>query len=327
MDVTGVAVTYKKQTACPSHFARIVLDFEPADAYTFVNAVPAGAMQYPDSQARFVPVVDETVHERLETVFGAGPPPVRVTLRQALDHPVDSSDASFRAAALHAVREALDRAGHRLDERIRIEETAGALGPPDRVPYLRTLLDEPRHRFQALDLCGDLLAEAPRDAAALLPALARLVDSPDDREALRAVRVLTTAPHDRARELVARAVERPAGQARDRAVLTLAERGDPRAAEPLAELLARDRLPKDVEWPVHAMKAHASVVLPPIRSRVEAAVPGALEPFLFELVCRISRWGATAAPLAPSLRALASGADGWTSRELARALDRIAPPR
>ncbi|GGV03171.1 hypothetical protein GCM10010182_21320 [Actinomadura cremea] len=355
MHVIGVKAVCKKQTACPGHFACITLDFEPWPEYAFVNALAPDAMEYPDSQARFVPVIDATAHDELENHFGAGPLPVRVTLRDARDHPTDSNDTSFRVATVRAVRLALDRSGReglaldrsgreglaldrsgrerlaldRTDrERLALAEPSGALaGRSLDVRAVRPLLDDPRSRFQALELCRDLFTGPPSDTVELLQPLARLAASPDDRVALRAVRVLAGAPHRRALDLVAGALARPAGEARDRAVSTLAERGDPRAAEPLAEILARDRLPKDVEWPVHAMKAHASVLLPPIRAHLEAAVPGALDFHLFALVCRISHWGAIAAPLAPSLRRLAADDDGWTSRELARALDRIAPSR
>ncbi|MFV2176302.1 HEAT repeat domain-containing protein [Actinomadura sp. LOL_016] len=335
MHVIGVKAVYRKQTACPGHFACITLDFEPWPEYAFVNALAPDAMEYPDSQARFVPVIDATAHDELENHFGAGPLPVRVTLRDARDHLTDSNDTSFRVATVRAVRLALDRTGReRLaldrtgDERLALAGPFGVrAGRSLDVRAVRPLLDDPRSRFQALELCRDLFTGPPSDTVELLRPLARLVASPDDRVALRAVRVLAGAPHRRALDLVAGALARPAGEARDRAVFTLAERGDPRAAEPLAEILARDRLPKDVEWPVHAMKAHASVLLPPIRAHLEAAVPGALDFHLFELVCRISHWGAIAAPLAPSLRRLAADDDGWTSRELARALDRIAPSR
>ncbi|RSN58280.1 HEAT repeat domain-containing protein [Actinomadura sp. WAC 06369] len=329
MHAIGVEAVHRKQTACPARFAFVVLDFEPAATYAFVNALAPGAMEYPDSQARFVPVVDETARERLENHFGAGPLPVRVTLRAARDHPTDSDDASFRFATARAVRLALERTGR---ERPLL---AATLDPPT-VAGLLPLLDDPRRVFQALDLCGDLFREpgpaapvspSPRDTADLLRPLARLAGSPDDRVALRAVRVLARAPHRRARDLVAGALARPGGEARDLAVRTLAERGDARAARPLAEILARDRLPKDIEWSVHAMKDHASVLLPPVRARLDAAVPGALEPFLFELVCQVSRWGGTAAPLAPSLRRLAVDDGTWTSRELTRALPRVPPPR
>lgn len=326
MHAIGVKAVYKKQTACPGHFACITLDFEPSPEYAFVNALASDAMEYPDSQARFVPVIDGTAHDELENHFGAGPLPVRVTLRDARDHLTDSNDTSFRVATVRAVRIALERTGR---ERLALAERFGArAGRSLDVLAVRPLLDDPRSRFQALDLCRGLLTEPPSDTVEFLQPLARLAASPDDRVALRAVRVLAEAPHRRALDLVAGALARPAGEARDRAVFTLAERSDPRAAGPLAEILARDRLPKGIEWPVHAMKAHASVLLPPIRAHLEAAVPGALDLHLFELVCRISHWGAIAAPLAPSLRRLAADDDdGWTSRELARALDRIAPSR
>lgn len=331
MHAIGVEVRHKKQTACPGQFAYIMLDFEPAGTYAFVNALPHDAMEYPDSQARFVPVVDETAREHLENHLGAGPLPVRVTLRAARDHPTDSNDASFRYATIRAVHLALERSGR---ERSFLAET---LDPPT-VADVLPLLDDPRHVFQALDLCAELFPEhrraapespSPSDTVGLLRPLARLAGSPDDRVALRAVRVLARAPHRRAHDLIAGALSRPGGEARDLAVRTLAERGDARAAEPLAEILARDRLPKDIEWPVLAMKDHASVLLPPIRARLDAAEPGALEPFLFELVCQVSRWGATAAPLAPSLRRLAVDDGTWTSRELSRALAGIdpSPPR
>ncbi|MEV5828376.1 HEAT repeat domain-containing protein [Spirillospora sp. NPDC052242] len=331
MRAIGVEVRHKKQTGCPGQFAYIVLDFEPAETYTFVNALAPGAMEYPDSQARFVPVVDDTAHDHLENQFGAGPLPVRVTLRAARDHPTDSNDASFRIATVRAVRLAFDRTGRAWTS---IAETFDDLDSSERVAYVRSRLDDPRHVFQALDLCTELFPEPwraaesppPRDTADLLRPLADLAASPDDRVALRAVRVLARAPHRRAHDLIAGALARPVGAARDLAVRTLARRGDARAAEPLAEILARDRLPKDIEWPVHAMKDHASVLLPPIRARLDAAEPGALEPFLFELACQVSRWGGTAAPLAPSLRRLVADDGTWTSGELSRALARIVSP-
>ncbi|MFD0903871.1 HEAT repeat domain-containing protein [Actinomadura sediminis] len=324
MHAIGVEAAYKKQTACPGQFAYIVLDFEPAETYTFVNALAPGTMEYPDSEARFVPVVDETAHERLENHLGAGPLPVRVTLRAARDHPTDSSETSFRVATVLAVRRALERTGR---ERFTHAETLEAPTVAD----ARRLLDDPRHVFQGLDLCGGLFSGPPHGTVGLLRPLASLVGSPDDRVALRAVRVLARAPHRRARDLIAAALSRAPGEARDRAVRTLAERADPRAAEPLAELLTRDSLPNDIAWPVHAMKAHAPVLLPPLRARLDAVPPpteGDLEPFLLDVIVRVSHWNDAAAPLAPSLRRVADlyardRPHDWTSGELRAALRRI----
>ncbi|MFC4912776.1 hypothetical protein [Actinomadura gamaensis] len=108
--VPGVVALYSRQAGCPASYARLVLDFAPAEGYGFDSRVPDDGWCYDDSAETFVPVVRETVRESLEDLYGVGPVGVHVMLLDVREHPVDSSPHAFARAARKGVRLAVEAA-------------------------------------------------------------------------------------------------------------------------------------------------------------------------------------------------------------------------
>ncbi|MGI5213516.1 hypothetical protein [Plantactinospora sp. CA-290183] len=127
----GIDASYRRQSGCGSNFAIVVVDFEPAGAYEFVDAapgrVPAWASDWasdPDHLAHLMRGHDDDVREYKRLLTDAmradlGRSPVRVVLTRFAHHEVDSNERGFAVAARRAVRELHRRVPLRLTAPVR----------------------------------------------------------------------------------------------------------------------------------------------------------------------------------------------------------------
>lgn len=103
--------THKKQSGGHGQFGRVVLALEPlprGEKYKFTNAVFGGAIS-----KGYIPGVEKGVLEAMEKGVSAGYPvvDVAVTVLDGKEHPVDSSELSFKIAARNAFKDAMRNAG------------------------------------------------------------------------------------------------------------------------------------------------------------------------------------------------------------------------
>jgi elongation factor G len=103
--------THKKQSGGHGQYARVVLSIEPlprGERYKFTNAVFGGAIP-----KNYIPGVEKGVVEAMEHGILAGYPVTDVasTVLDGKDHPVDSSEASFRIASRNAFKNSMKNAG------------------------------------------------------------------------------------------------------------------------------------------------------------------------------------------------------------------------
>ncbi len=103
--------THKKQSGGHGQFGRVVLSIEPlprGEKYKFTNAIYGGAIS-----KGYIPGVEKGVIEAMEKGVSAGYPVVDVgtTVLDGKEHPVDSSEMSFKIASRNAFREAMKNAG------------------------------------------------------------------------------------------------------------------------------------------------------------------------------------------------------------------------
>ena len=148
--VIGVFVRQIIQTACPGHFAVVWADAEPfpeaataGEAVEFVDDLPTGCYDVcgrteAPLPAEFVTAFEQGFQEGWR-LRGRGRPPyaVRVVLRDAIWHEIDSNPWGFQAAGRHAAGEVLDCVREGREPR-----QVGRRVHPDRpippLPHLRT---------------------------------------------------------------------------------------------------------------------------------------------------------------------------------------------
>jgi elongation factor G len=107
----GAEYTHKKQTGGHGQYAKVVLEIEPLERgkqYLFENAVFGGAVS-----KGFIPGIEKGIHQAMEGGVLAGYPVVDVLVRltDGKEHPVDSSEMSFKLAARGAFKESMRQAG------------------------------------------------------------------------------------------------------------------------------------------------------------------------------------------------------------------------
>ncbi len=103
--------THKKQSGGHGQFGKVVLSVEPlarGEKYKFTNAIYGGAIS-----KGYIPGVEKGVHEAMEKGVSAGYPVVDVgiTVLDGKEHPVDSSEMSFKIASRNAFKDAMRNAG------------------------------------------------------------------------------------------------------------------------------------------------------------------------------------------------------------------------
>ena len=110
--------THKKQSGGHGQFGKIVMTMEPAQdgvKYEFKNSVKGGSIS-----KGYMPGIEKGFQEGMKQGFLAGFPIVNVkfTITDGKEHPVDSSEMSFKLAAKGALKEAMSKAGASLLEPI-----------------------------------------------------------------------------------------------------------------------------------------------------------------------------------------------------------------
>jgi elongation factor G len=108
---SGAEYTHKKQTGGHGQYAKVVLEIEPLERgkkYLFENAVFGGSVS-----KGFIPGIEKGIHQAMDNGVVAGYPVVDVKARlmDGKEHPVDSSELSFKLAARGAFRESMKQAG------------------------------------------------------------------------------------------------------------------------------------------------------------------------------------------------------------------------
>ncbi len=96
--------THKKQTGGHGQYAKVTLELEPlprGTGFEFVNRIVGGVVP-----RQYVPAVEDGVHEaQQEGILSHNPVvDVRVSLVDGKDHPVDSSEMSFKLAGSQALK-------------------------------------------------------------------------------------------------------------------------------------------------------------------------------------------------------------------------------
>lgn len=102
--------THKKQTGGHGQYAKVALEVEPLPRGTgleFKERVFGGAVP-----KQYIPAVEKGVHEAASEGVLARYPliDVRATLYDGKEHPVDSSEMSFKLATIQAIKEAVESA-------------------------------------------------------------------------------------------------------------------------------------------------------------------------------------------------------------------------
>jgi elongation factor G len=108
---SGAEYTHKKQTGGHGQYAKVVLEIEPLERgkkYQFENAVFGGSVS-----KGFIPGIEKGIHQAMDNGVIAGYPVVDVKARltDGKEHPVDSSELSFKLAARGAFKESMRQAG------------------------------------------------------------------------------------------------------------------------------------------------------------------------------------------------------------------------
>ncbi|MFI0444885.1 HEAT repeat domain-containing protein [Actinomadura sp. 6N118] len=160
-------------------------------------------------------------------------------------------------------------------------------------------------------------ARQPKDAAALVPLLARSLHDPDERARADAARALAYVPGEISRPAMddlAAVLDDP--KAGDHALIALAKAGDERAVPALLRLLGEERLPLWISSALEHMGAHADALVPAVLRRLEDVPPitvvflegggvqvrGGLRVYESDMLREVAGWGSAAAPLVPQLR-------------------------
>ncbi len=103
--------THKKQTGGHGQYGRVVLQIKPlgrGEKYSFENAIKGGAIS-----KGYIPGVEKGILEGMEAGILAGYPVVDIaaTVIDGKEHPVDSSEMSFKLASKGALTAAMEKAG------------------------------------------------------------------------------------------------------------------------------------------------------------------------------------------------------------------------
>jgi elongation factor G len=103
--------THKKQSGGHGQYGRVVISvrsLERGKHYEFDNAIRGMAVS-----KGYIPGIEKGLHDAMEAGVLAGYPvvDVGVSLTDGKEHPVDSSEMSFRLAAKGALRAAMEKAG------------------------------------------------------------------------------------------------------------------------------------------------------------------------------------------------------------------------
>ncbi len=106
-----VEYTHKKQSGGHGQYGKVLIEIQPIERgtfYSFENIVKGGSVS-----KGYVPGIEKGLHDQMEEGFLAGYPMVDigVTLVDGKEHPVDSSEMSFRLAAKGAMKAAIEKAG------------------------------------------------------------------------------------------------------------------------------------------------------------------------------------------------------------------------
>ncbi len=101
---------HKKQSGGHGQFGEVVIKINPierGEQYKFENAIKGGAVS-----KGYIPGIEKGLHEAMESGVLAGYPVVDVgiTLVDGKEHPVDSSEMSFKLAAKGALKDAISKA-------------------------------------------------------------------------------------------------------------------------------------------------------------------------------------------------------------------------
>ncbi len=103
--------THKKQSGGHGQFGRVVIDIAPLDRgkyFSFENAIKGGSIS-----KGYMPGIEKGLLEAMEEGYLAGYPLVDIAVRviDGKEHPVDSSEMSFKMAAKGALKTTLEKAG------------------------------------------------------------------------------------------------------------------------------------------------------------------------------------------------------------------------
>ncbi|MBN1835418.1 MAG: elongation factor G, partial [Spirochaetales bacterium] len=107
---SGAEYQHKKQTGGHGQYAKVVLEIKPlprGEQFNFVNGVVGGRIS-----KGYIPGVEKGVLEGMEAGILAGYPVVDLEAKvtDGKEHPVDSSELSFKLAARGALRTAMEKA-------------------------------------------------------------------------------------------------------------------------------------------------------------------------------------------------------------------------
>ncbi|MBC6456672.1 hypothetical protein [Actinomadura sp. HBU206391] len=195
--VAGVDAGDRRQ-GCGSTFAIVTVDFEPAEAYEFIDLTgepvrtrPAWATDdgkwadiarsYAEELRSYKAVFADAMRTELDQVA------IRVVLTRFVHHPIDSSERGFAAAARRAVRELHRRVPPTLTEPVRGVRVrdSGTYVRGDSFSSEITVDFEPADAYEFVDLTG----EPNRSyAAAVDEALRTEIGTPSIRVVLTGVR-------------------------------------------------------------------------------------------------------------------------------------------